>query len=264
MRENEYEYPDKEDKITAENVKRIEIYPGYWAESENNILNIVKKMIKPGEGRKRFLDAGCGEGRLIPFFESQFDEIVGVDPDPKRLKVAEKLIHKLRLSNKIKLKRAAIEDFRDFDKFDFILCSHVLQHVHTEIAPVIIKIFRSLIRDDGLICITTCHSTKDNGYFAKNLLGYSSNSEVEITRDEFNSLVNSREALPVHFFRFEEIRDLLIANDFKISDYRVFHLQKRLDGMENEEMDNAANLSPYLQKRVGWDMMVAAITMMQG
>jgi 2-polyprenyl-3-methyl-5-hydroxy-6-metoxy-1,4-benzoquinol methylase len=256
----EYKYPDSKDKMTTENIKRIELYPGYWSSSEETILNIVKNLIKKNAGQNRFLDAGCGEGRLIAVFENQFEEIVAIDPDQERLKVAESVTREQGLSKKITFKRMAIEDFEDNNRFDFILCSHILQHVHTDTVSIIIKKFKSLIKRDGLLCITTCHSTKDNGYFVKDLRRNSELLEVPITKEEFNSLINSKGTLPIHFFRLDEIGQLLSDNGFKIIEFRVFHLEKRLPGLENDkEIDDTANSNPDLQEKTGRDMMIAAV-----
>lgn len=259
MTNNEYQYPDKKDKITAEEVRRIELYPGYWEESEKNILNSVKNLIKTNAGYERFLDAGCGEGRLIPVFEGLFDEIVAIDPDQERLNAAERLILDRGLAKKTTLKRSTIEDFED-RRFDFILCSHVLQHVHTGIVPVILRKIRDLIKADGLLCITTCHSTIDKGYFVKESINGLGNPGKPIDKKVFNSLVNSRDVLPVHFFAFKEIKKLLNDNGFKIIKFKVFHMDKMLVGQEiNLKIDEIANSDPDLQETNGRDMMIAAI-----
>lgn len=254
-----YRYPDYKDKMTAENIKKIELYPGYWTRSEENALKLIKKIIKNKSGRNRFLDAGCGEGRLIPAFEGQFDEIVAIDPDHERLNMAADLVRNRGLSKKTTLKQSAIEDFEN-DRFDFILCSHVLQHVHTASVPVILKRIRDLIKDDGLLCITTCHSIQNNGYFVKESINDSEHPDEPIDEIEFNSLVNSKDILPVHFFSFIEIKNLLGDNGFKIIKFRVFHLDKVILGYENDErIDDRVNSDPYLQETNGLDMMIAAM-----
>jgi 2-polyprenyl-3-methyl-5-hydroxy-6-metoxy-1,4-benzoquinol methylase len=265
MAEKEYQYPDRKDEITAENIKKIELYPGYWEESEKNVLNIAKKLIKTNAGYERFLDAGCGEGRLIPVFEGQFEEIVAIDPDQERLTMAEELIRDRGLAKKTTLKNAGIEEFEDRNKFDFILCSHVLQHVHTDVVPIIIKKLRNLIKVDGLLCITTCHSVKSRDYFAKELLRNSELLKEPIYEGEFNSLINSKGILPVHFFAFGEIRKLLDNNGFKIIEFRVFHLDKMAAGhISNERIDEVVNLDPELMEANGLDIMIAAVPIRKG
>jgi 2-polyprenyl-3-methyl-5-hydroxy-6-metoxy-1,4-benzoquinol methylase len=259
----DYQYPDLRDKIAAEMIRKIELYSGYWSDSEKNIIDIIKILIKKRNVGKRFLDAGCGDGRLIPVFEEQFAEVVAIEPDIERLKVAESLASDPKLSKKITFKRATIEDFDDFGQFDLILCSHVLQHVRTDAVPIIIKKFKNLIKKNGLLCITTCHSTTDKGYFVRDLMRGSQPSEEPIKQEEFNIMTNSIGALPIHFFKLNEISQLLSDNGFKIIEYRVFHLDKRIPGMENEkEIDNAANSDPDLQKRTGRDMLIAAVPML--
>lgn len=260
MARKDYHYPDRKDEMTTENIKRIELYPGYWEESEMYILNIVKDLINTNARHERFLDAGCGEGRLVLIFERQFDEIVAIDPDQERLKVAADLICDSGLAKKATLKRSAIEEFENDKKFDFVLCSHVLQHVHTDAVPIIIKNLKKLMNNDGILCITTCHSTKENGYFVKNTFKYSQHSVETITKDEFNSLINSGGVLPVRFFKLEELSSLLKANGFKIIEFKVFHIETRIFGEINgNDLDGLANSSFDLQKKNGWDMMIAAM-----
>lgn len=256
----DYQYPDFRDKMAAEMIRNIELYPGYWSDSEKTIMNIIKPLIKTTDGCKRFLDAGCGYGRMIPVFEEQFDEVIAIEPDIERLKVAESNAKNLKLHNKITFKRVAIEDYDDKGKFDFILCSHVLQHLHTDTVPIIIKNFNKLIKVDGLLCITTCHSTKGKGYFVKDFMMDSQLIREIITKEEFNSLINSRGTLPVQIFGFEEISRLMCANGFRIIEFRIFHLENRIPGVKNEkEIDNAANSDPELQEKNGLDMMIAAV-----
>lgn len=260
MAGDEYQYPDYKDRMTAENIRKIELYPGYWGSSEDKILEIIKKLIKNKPGRNRFLDAGCGEGRLITVFEKQFEEVVAIDPDQERLAVAKSIARDQGLSEKIIFKRMTIENFEDDHKFDFILCSHILQHVHTESVSIIIKKFKDLIKEDGLLCITTCHSANDKEYFVKDLMQDSKLLEEPITRDEFNSLLNSKGTLPIHFFRTREISQLLADKGFEIIAFKVFHLDKKISGMENDkEIDDVVNSNPDLQKNTGRDMMIAAV-----
>jgi 2-polyprenyl-3-methyl-5-hydroxy-6-metoxy-1,4-benzoquinol methylase len=255
-----YHYPDLRDKIAEEIIRKIELYPGYWSGSEKNITNIIKNLIKEMDVGKRFLDAGCGDGRLIPVFEELFDEVVAIEPDIERLNDAENFTNNLKLSNKITFKRVAIEDFDNVGQFDFILCSHVLQHVHTDAVPLIINNFRTLIKREGLLCITTCHSTKEKSYFTKDFLNKSQLRDVLITKDEFNSLINCTGTLPIHFFKPDEICSLLSMNGFRIIEFRVFHLENGIPGLESgTDIDNAANLDPDLQRRCGRDMLIAAV-----
>jgi len=132
--------------------------------------------------------------------------------------------------------------------------------VHTASVPVIIKKLRDLIKEDGLLCITTCHSTKDDGYFEKEIIKNSELLNGPIYESEFNSLINSSGNLPVHFFEFGEIEKLLADNGFKIVEFRVFHLERMPEGYENVEgIDNIVNLDPELKETNGLDMMISAM-----
>jgi len=99
MMEKSYIYPDYNDKITKTMIDEKESIKGvgYWQRSEKRILNLMKKQIEKyiKKDNTWFLDAGCGDGRLLPEFEKYFDNILLVEPDKYRLKKAQQLVNRL-------------------------------------------------------------------------------------------------------------------------------------------------------------------------
>lgn len=263
IEKDDYFYPDKNDALTLKFISAKQPFEGYWARSEQLILERMKNFVHTYTRSKIntcFLDAGCGTGRLLPEFESYFDKMLAVDPDGASLEIAKDTVRKFGFSKKVIFKDASIEKLEwEKGSIDVILCSHVLQHVHTETLASILAKFEQLLKNSGLVFITTCHSTKDYDFYAKM---YQKNLEVVeevIEQDEFNSLINNEiNILPIHFLSKKTILKMLHALSFEISDFKSFHV---LNGMPLIDhivfRDKLVNSFPLLQSRLGRDMFIA-------
>ncbi|AKB34837.1 hypothetical protein MSSAC_0247 [Methanosarcina siciliae C2J] len=257
----QYTYPDLEDEITCVFIGIHEPYEGYWAESENHVLNLMKKHIEENvkSEKKLLLDAGCGEGRLIADFSKYFDHILAIDPDRFRLSIAKETVQNIGVSDKVHFDDTPIQELEEQEKFDVILCSHVLQHVHTDLIPKIIDKFKRILKESGLLLILTCHSTTGTDYFVKEFLNESNFTEEIVNENDHNSLVSGINQLPIHLFSRKSIKETLEKSDFEIIDYKVFHiLEKDLGASNLSERDLLINQSPDLQDKYGRDVFVAA------
>ncbi len=90
----------------------------------NRYENLSKVLEEVTTGRK-LLDVGCGPGTGLKAFQARGWEVMGVEPDPVRAKVGNKV-------NKINIFPGKIEDFTEPDEtFDVITLLHVLEHFHS-------------------------------------------------------------------------------------------------------------------------------------
>lgn len=260
-RMEQYTYPDLKDEITCEFIGINEPYEGYWVESENYILELMKKHIDENTPNEKIslLDAGCGEGRLTAYFSKYFDQILAIDPDKSRLSTAKDIIQSLGVSDKVRFDDAPIEELEEQEKFDVILCSHILQHMHTELIQEVISKFKRMLKEQGLLFITTCHSTTGEDYFIKEYLNESNLTEKIIDEDNYNSLVFGINQLPIHLFSRESIEKVLKKSNFEIVDYKVFHIiEKNFQASNLTERDLLVNKFPDLQSKYGRDVFVAS------
>ena len=69
-----YKYQDENDSLLSKLIKTID----YWDEGEDRVLELFYTMI---QSHSSVLDAGCGKGRLINKYESNFNEITLVERD---------------------------------------------------------------------------------------------------------------------------------------------------------------------------------------
>lgn len=98
--------------------------------------------IRPGDKGKRVLDLGCGIGALTTFLAQLFknNDIVAIDRSKRILNYAEKIVS---ASTNVELVLGYFEDFSR-KNWDFILCSHVLQYIDSDLKDFIKKIWESL------------------------------------------------------------------------------------------------------------------------
>jgi len=258
----EYFYPDVNDKITIALIKEKEPFQGYWEKSENEILRLIKELIKKRSIRSTnswLLDAGCGTGRLLPEFQQYFSHILAVDPDSTQIEKAGKLARDKEFSDKVIFKVSLVEQL-DWEKesIDVILCSHIIQHVHTETISKILHKFNEILKQDGLLFILTTHSRNDFDYYVKGYLKNSKSIEEKIREEKFNSLINiEQNVLPLHFFSIKNVKTILKNSGFVLLDYRSFHVLGKLTFLDKiTNRDHLVNTFECLKTRFGRDILI--------
>jgi len=160
-----YSYPDPQDAITSAAILDVEGDPGRWEESEAFALLLLEQQLAhtlPERDAVKALDAGCGEGRLLAWLTKFASQICALDPDSSRLRKAEGL-------------RASLTSTIDFmclpahqaprDAYRLLMCSHVIQHIHTDaVAPLLDALGRSSASDGKLILACSCAPAGQESY----------------------------------------------------------------------------------------------------
>jgi ubiquinone/menaquinone biosynthesis C-methylase UbiE len=267
VQNDDYTYPDQDEKITSALIKLQEPFPGYWNQSERKIIELMKAyiveyLLTHQDGDDHFLDAGCGEGRMVMEFSECFSSITAADPDRMRLNTAKERVQETSWANKVAFQNVMVEDLAaDEDRFDVILFSHVLQHVHTDAVEEILRKFSRIIKKDGILFITTCHSVKPEDYYTKSYFEGSAFKEGELSKEEFNTWVtNAGGILPAHFFTRDHLEECLKRTGFTVFDFKVYHILESIEGMDDQmaDRDEWVNRNPRLQRSNGRDLFIAA------
>jgi 2-polyprenyl-3-methyl-5-hydroxy-6-metoxy-1,4-benzoquinol methylase len=260
--ETHYRYPDFNDKLTMALIREKEPFQGYWENSEKRILGIVKEIIEKHELNPKnswLLDAGCGTGRLLPEFQRYFSSILAIDPDYSQIEKAKKVARERGFADKVLFNITSVDQLNwEKESFDVILCSHVIQHVHTKTIPKILHGFHELLKPDGLMFLMTTHSRRSYGYYIKSFLKDSKLVEQRIRKTKFNSLIkNECNILPIHFFSTKNLANLLKKAGFVLHSFRTYHvIRKSKIFSQEEDRDILVNNSNYLKSKFGRDIML--------
>ena len=120
-----------EDKYKEHIAKRggMEKYVQYKAKSKHVFIDLVEKYCNKDKSSK-VLEAGCGSGAFSTFLAGLGYSVIGIDIDPKILKLAEEMSLTCNKANKpsfIMKSILSLDDFR-VDEFNVIFSNGVLEH----------------------------------------------------------------------------------------------------------------------------------------
>lgn len=127
---------------------------GEW---QKNYVNYILSIF-PSLKDKKCLDFGCAMGSQTSSFNDIGIDMVGVD-------VSEYYINESPFEN-VKGKLFSYSDKLPFqDKsFDFIHSSQVIEHIQSEKLPAILSELRRVLKDDGVLYLSTCGENEQAGY----------------------------------------------------------------------------------------------------
>jgi SAM-dependent methyltransferase len=132
-------------------LKKINKFINLLVDYRKDEYNFIKKYIF---NKYNILDAGCGTGTFIKFIKEKFPacKIDGIDQNIDNVLVAKKL--------KANIKVMSITDLNIKNKFDLVLCSHVIQCMQTTEVFVALKKFHKSLKKNGLLIISTLNNYK--------------------------------------------------------------------------------------------------------
>lgn len=94
----------------------------------------------------KVLELGCADGFMTSILCSHFDSVVSIDASAKYVRQAQG-----KLGNKARFYVTLFEDFEIEERFDTIICAHVLEHVANPV--LILQKTRNWLNKDGRILI---------------------------------------------------------------------------------------------------------------
>ncbi len=226
---SDYIYPDIKDKLVNTFIEQYEVEEGGWEKEETSTLEIAEKYLRIFNGsNSSFLDAGCGNGRLIKVFEKYFSTVIAIDPDESRLKEAQENIKEFGIQTKTTTLRSSIEDFSFEHKFNTILCAYVLHIVSNAAAESIIKKLFNMLEEDGILLLLTSWSPEVYDKYSKAYFEKSRFVDKEINITEFEELIKAGKPniLPIHSFCTDHLKRVIDSNGFELVNIKPFHSTK--------------------------------------
>lgn len=119
----------------------------FWHEAK---FRLIQRVAMPG-GSDRALDAGCGSGTISHFLSQTAAEVVGSDSNPAAIAYATRMYG----SNNLKFVLGQFEDLIGYDRFDWIYCIEVIEHLYAEQGAEVLSLFRKLAKPGAHLLVTT-------------------------------------------------------------------------------------------------------------
>ncbi len=146
----------------AEYSEVSQYYDKLWAQLDQQKLSGINsrhrfflKYLKAAglKRNSRVLEIGCGNGTLTAFVARHIPsgKITGVDISPETIEMAK---HRyLKSIKNIEFKVSNMTNFRDQEKFDFVIFPDVLEHIPLEAHNNIFKTIRENVHQDSTVLI---------------------------------------------------------------------------------------------------------------
>ncbi len=139
-----------------------------WLFLEKPLIDKVVNLVSVK--KPKFLDAGCGMGRTLKYLLDKKipeEDIFGVDISDEMLSIAKKNVPQ------VKTLKSDLTKLKLNEKFDVIICTHVLHYLGEEDFKKTLRNFYKLLKKGGLLFFVITHpvrTTRHNlvEYFKRN------------------------------------------------------------------------------------------------
>lgn len=186
-------YVDRDNIKLRQDITTYEPYVDYWTKADNWILDQLTKRVRKIRNIKNnrelnILDVGCGDGKIISVIAQKDDNIHIIEPDAERLEKAISLLRTMQCEN-VTSNESGVEGIDLLpNNYDIIICSHVIQHIHTKhCVSILSKLHNALKKDGELFLLFSMSYTNQDEYVVHGL-------EFNITKiplDEYESKYES-------------------------------------------------------------------------
>ena len=255
-----YRYPDPGDRVTATFIQQREPYPGYWAASERRALELLGDRLTDKLGPRRdvrALDAGCGEGRLLPWAAQFAADITASDPDTERIGVARERVAELPADTSITFQQSAITGING-GPYKLVLCSHIVQHVATtDIRPAMRHLYE-ITAPGGVLVLVYSRAPVGHGGFSLEWTEQGELRSSDVDQQRFDEVVTTDACpgvLPVRHLDPEEFGKEVAAAGWTACWDWTYHVLDDLGVLDRHiDRDELINDVPTLRQNLGRDI----------
>jgi SAM-dependent methyltransferase len=248
-----YIYPDSNDACN----KLFATKYGYclWYEEEHLLLDKLKCYLHRAAISTLMIDVGCGEGRLLPFLAPLFTRIICVEPDMKRLAIANSLVSTLN-GIKADFHCGRVPDIQLDCKADFIFCSHVLQHVPTTLIKPFINWLDNHLDKGGCVWLAFEKSTSSSSRFCISLRN---GDNLFVNEERYNRATSEKDVLPSHQIPAQLVETYLEQHGLFILKEYAYHLGAKVPLPIINIFIEILTRQKFLARRVGADHGILAV-----
>ena len=127
---------------------------------ENYMLPYYMQHILANNKKLRILDIGCGYGQMLAALKrSGFENLAGIDVAPDAVAFCKKQGLDVTLIGDI-------DEFKPTEKYDFIIMSHVLEHIEkSQVIRILKYIKNNLLADNGRFLLMVPNAQSNTGAY---------------------------------------------------------------------------------------------------
>jgi len=154
MKSQGYAYNRSDDELSAWGQSFTSRIGDGTGNPEEDYLSVLK-LIANCKPNAKYLDIGCGVGRIIQIVQHSVGSLVGLEPELERFQACYKAHND---GDRIRIINSTSREYKDAhpeDRFDIIAVSMVLQHVPTGICDQILRDVREFLMPEGVAIIAT-------------------------------------------------------------------------------------------------------------
>ena len=217
-----YEYPDDGDRVTLAIMAQSDLSPEQWEYEESAVLEHIDAIILEGP-RDRLLDYGSGLGRLALRYAATFDHVASYEPDLGRANMQRDHVAADEYGARVQVASDPSELGADFDA---AVCSHVIQHVPTDVVTTILGDITGRLRRGGHLLLITTLSADPNPRFVVGRFSDAGRAvEDAVSQETFNETLRGSPSgqLPVHFFPYADLIEILDEQGMDLVVAYAFH-----------------------------------------
>ena len=126
---------------------------------ESVLPEYLRQVLTEVDRSARILDVGCGYGHIMFALENEgFNDVSGVD-------VSEQAVEYCK-SQGLDVQHVDVMAWKPAEKYDFIVMSHVLEHLpKDDIVPILSKIRQDILSVQGKLCLMVPNAQSNTGCY---------------------------------------------------------------------------------------------------
>ena len=222
-----YVYPDRGDRLTMALIN--EEYDGEsWGKSEERVMALAAEALAAlpsAPAERAALDVGCGLGRLFGFFAQYAGRIEALEPDRERCVLACQEARRVAEDTGVCI--SVINDILGDNKadgaYDFVVSSHVLQHLGRRQAWMLMQTMARKLKEGGLLILTTTYACDGQERFFCESWHEGRRLSRQVSAEEFETTFSEGGGLPVRAFTSDAIEEMADAAGLELKEFRPFH-----------------------------------------
>ena len=243
----EFQYADHNDELTGALISQ-NYDEAYWGRGEERLLSASRAYVSRKFGhealkRLKMLDLGCGMGRLIPEFAAEYGEVVGLEPDEERCRMAQDFLAAAGVPN-ASAWHGSLGDYLEREDrapgFDVVLCSHIFQHISHETLFGILEDLRRAAKKTAVFIFTTTFAEGEENEYTTESFREADRVSAVTDREGFEAAVRAGDRLPVCRFARPWLEARLREHGLRVREFSCYHFY----GSHNEENDPLWTLDP--------------------